>query len=522
MTDNDFERRLERGLRAYADRGTRPFDAVQIARTAAAGGSTRVARERRSGMPAWARALALTALLIVMTVAIAFAGGFIRLPSTVVEPSPSATAVAFSPSPSLTVDPSVTPAPTTSVDPSASPSGSPTLAPSLSPSVGPSLTPSASPPPTPASPSPPPSPSPSPTPIPTPVSGWREVGFPESHRVAVTSVAERAGRFVAVGYINEPFTGGAAWYSDDGRTWSAAAGFDILAGGSVVATDDGFIAVGRSGDNTAMAHSADGITWTRVAAPPELGFVNDIAYENGVTVAVGSNDDFDQAMVWTSEDGQDWTSIAAPDATSELTRVAVRGGDIAVIGDDFTGHGRRLFVRLANSVDWQEHEPFGEDVDGRLLDLATDGGRFVAVGYEDDFDTGQRMGSVRTSVDGTSWTRSNVLGGDDGRGLVFDQVVALPDGRFFAVGGARQFSVAECQPDPCAALDETATGYLSADGITWQAARVIYQRHEDSPPEVGDEVGNDRAVVAGAAGVVIADDWRDGLHVFFGPLGELE
>ena len=78
-----------------------------------------------------------------------------------------------------------------------------------------------------------------------------------------------------------------------------------------------------------------------------------------------------------------------------------------------------------------------------------------------------------------------------------------------------------CVPDGCAQLDETASGWLTADGVSWQPGRQIYDRTEDGPAEVGDEIGRRRAVVAGPAGVVIFDRWGDGLHVFYSPLAEL-
>lgn len=321
--------------------------------------------------------------------------------------------------------------------------------------------------------------------------------------------------YVAVGDSNGQ---GRAWFSYDGQSWTRAldGGF---AGRVVVATDDFFYAIGALGDETRVWRSPDGVEWGLLPASTEpLGLVNDLAYANGVMVAVGTTDDFDAPMVWQSADGMDWVSTQAPDAASELTRVAVRGQDLVVIGDTFMGYGRTLWVKSTHSSEWQAIEVYGEDEDGRLLDLATSRGRVVAVGYV-DADAGDRRPIALSADDLASWTRT-VLPAEDQ--LVFDQVVALPDGRFMAIAGARSYTVGECQPIGCGLIDEIATGWLSADGVAWQPGAQIYQRSEAMPSEIGDEVGEHRAVAAGAGGVVVLDRWFQALHVFWAPLAELD
>jgi hypothetical protein len=156
--------------------------------------------------------------------------------------------------------------------------------------------------------------------------------------------------------------------------------------------------------------------------------------------------------------------------------------------------------------------PFGEDIDGRLLDLATNGGRFVAVGYEDDFDSGQRMATIRSSVDLSTWTRSVA---DNGDTLIFDRVVALPDTSFLAVASVPR--IVDCPADGCV-LDELGQAWLSDDGVSWQLDSQIYERNETGPSEGGDMIEHPRAVAAGSAGVVVFDRWYTAQHVFFAPL----
>jgi len=278
----------------------------------------------------------------------------------------------------------------------------------------------------------------------------------------------------------------------------------------VVAKGGRFYAISSTG----VWRSANGLNWTALTTSPGLGFVNDVTVENGVMIAVGTDDGFDEAMIWTSADGVTWTSIGAPEGTSELTHVAARGGDMVVIGDGLGGHGRKLFFQAAHTNRWQEIDPFGEDQDGRLVDLASNGRGFVAVGYWDDWDSGRRWGVAVSSIDGSNWTRS-IVGDRDG--LVFDQVTVLPGGRYLAIASVRGYAVAECRPSACIFLHEEAFSYLSSDGTSWAEGPQIYVRDEDSPEEIGDMVEHPRAIAAGSRGVVILDDWADGDHVFWAP-----
>ncbi|MDQ3938546.1 MAG: hypothetical protein M3253_07675 [Chloroflexota bacterium] len=517
MSDQEFEKRLEARLRAHAEVGVRPFDAMAIARQAIYGSGHGVIHHARRGMPVWFRSLVLAGLLVALIAAAAVVGGLIKIPG-LIDPSPSPTGIAgltptpfltptIVPSPSLTVNPSPSGTGSPSIDPSVTPSGSPSPSPSVSPTTSPTSSPTFS---------PTASPTPGPTATATPATGWREIGFPGNpSRVRVMDSAYRDGIYVAVGDVIAFEPTGRAWRSTDGVNWTRAldAGF---AGNVVAATDDGFIAIGPLGDETRVWSSVDGSAWTLLPASVDLGFINDLAYGNGVLVAVGTTRDFDAHAVWTSADGVAWTPMAPPEGCCDLTRVALRFGDIVVIGEDFNGHGRRLYVRLDHTSGWQRIDPFGEDVDGRLLDLASNGGRVVAVGYEDDFDTGERMATVRTSVDLTTWTRAVVSNDDQ---LIFDQVVALPDFRFLAIASVPSYIVGECQPDGCMFIEELGQAWLSEDGVAWQLNSQIYERNESLPDELGDEVGHRRAVVVGAAGVVVFDRWFDAHHVFFAPLG---
>src|SRR5687768_6760101 len=129
--DPDFERRLAGQLRRLSDEGLQPFDAMHIAHAAATGSGFRTTRVERTGPPTWFRAMVMAALLVVMLIAVALVGGFIRLPTGVVEPSgspsgtPVGTLTAFSPDPSASLLPPDTPLPTVIIEVTPAPIATP-------------------------------------------------------------------------------------------------------------------------------------------------------------------------------------------------------------------------------------------------------------------------------------------------------------------------------------------------------------------------------------------------------------
>jgi hypothetical protein len=206
--DPGFEHHLEERLRAYAEQAVRPFDAVEIAHNAAMGrGGT--GRPEPKGLmrllPAPVMGILLTAVLLVGLTVTAFAAGWLRLPEPGIVPSPSPTTAAGSPLPTE-------PAPT----------DTPTVEPS--PSPGPTQTP------LPATPTPGATPTAQPTVTPGPatavVGEWRRLtDFPmgDGQFVVVRDVTAGGPGFVAVGLVSDGagnISGGRAWTSTDGQSWS--------------------------------------------------------------------------------------------------------------------------------------------------------------------------------------------------------------------------------------------------------------------------------------------------------------
>jgi alpha-tubulin suppressor-like RCC1 family protein len=174
--DPAFEARLGRQLFDAGSEAVRPFDAVQIARDAAAA-DDRGWRSRLPMLPARWRPVLLFALLAVALIGVGVFGGLIKLPNNNIAPDPSFQP--FSPPPTVvpspgspTQTPNGSPLPST-VPSFVLPSGGPTFpplpteTPSLLPTEQPTVSPTPSPTPTPtpsATVPPPPTPSPTPTP----------------------------------------------------------------------------------------------------------------------------------------------------------------------------------------------------------------------------------------------------------------------------------------------------------------------------------------------------------------------
>jgi len=216
---------------------------------------------------------------------------------------------------------------------------------------------------------------------------------------AMTSVASFSGGFVAGGYRDDPLHDkafGAVWRSTDGLVWQlddagtlfdggrvlgvAARGGTIVAVGTsgdpnygpvgawrwtqatgwqrgtvgpnpsgamraVIATAQGFVAVGLNGQDTGAAAwtSSDGLTWTAVADQPGFHYFtlavriqSVTATADGSLVAGGWRSDPGKgsAVTWTSSDGITWQGPTWEDSFSggQITGVAAIGGTVVAVG----------------------------------------------------------------------------------------------------------------------------------------------------------------------------------------------
>lgn len=150
---------------------------------------------------------------------------------------------------------------------------------------------------------------------------WHEIARPDAGRVFLAAGPKGV---VAVGGLLDGHAG--SWTSADGIAWTAhpdtfgtASGTDTFELTAVIASDDGWLAVGR--EDPACNHdcgltpiralvwtSSDGLAWTRVADQRSLagGAISAVARLGSGFVAVGLVGTI--AAAWTSPDGRTWNA----------------------------------------------------------------------------------------------------------------------------------------------------------------------------------------------------------------------
>jgi hypothetical protein len=274
----------------------------------------------------------------------------------------------------------------------------------------------------------------------------------------VYSVSYGDGKFIA-GWNNNSRMA----YSTDGVTWTAATGSPIRGRIRNIAYGGGkFVAV--TGGSTVF-YSEDGVTWTEGGPPNQYDVpLISIAYGGGKFVLGGHW----WAPMWHSEDGVTWNGMANyifSDKDSAVIGLAYGGGKFIAVGN------KAEMGYSTDGVTWTaiEQSPFGEP---EAVDIAYGSGKFVAVSskYVEADDVWDNK--MAYSADGITWTaiEQSVFGEDDPL-----RSIAYGGGKFVAVG----------------AWDGKMA--YSADGVTWAAV-------EDSPTSnrgiFGIAYGNGRFVVA--------------------------
>jgi hypothetical protein len=196
------------------------------------------------------------------------------------------------------------------------------------------------------------------------------------------------------------------WFSPDGMQWSRS----VLPNGKrafdVVATDTGYVAVGRAEriqgedilDAGAVWTSPDGITWNQIAEDPATfadAYLTAITETDQGLVAVGALAQDTGFGVWTSPDGNTWTKrLVDTSFPGPMILWDVTEGTPGVLAAGDTG----LWLS-PDGVTWQDVA----DPDFRVRSIAPRGDGFVAVGNSCD-DTGCST-ALWTSPDGTTWNR---------------------------------------------------------------------------------------------------------------------
>jgi hypothetical protein len=186
------------------------------------------------------------------------------------------------------------------------------------------------------------------------------------------------------------------WTSPDGASWTRVeddADFADLEIADIAGAGGGYLALGRIGDGqrgtgTSVLRSSDGRRWSRTddAALASGLAVSVVATEDGF-LAVGSDLDEREAMVWASADGEAW-SPAPPEETRTHFGEKIRMTDVLVTGSGYVGVGNYVGVQYGQGTSWLSttgyswsqaplQAAFGQ---GEPESLIAWGGRLVAVG----------------------------------------------------------------------------------------------------------------------------------------------
>lgn len=237
---------------------------------------------------------------------------------------------------------------------------------------------------------------------------------------APSDVAFGQGLFASVGYYGHILT------SPDGTAWT----FRKL-GSSYKAITYGknrFVAVGTG----LPIVSTNGLTWTPASTQPPSGLI-DIAYGNGLFVAVGSN-----GAICTSPDGSIWTSRVS-NTTNTLSGIAYGNGYFVAVG---SGGGN-----VRRSVDGITWTGSGSTSGANTGSITFGNGQFVIAGNT----------SILTTTDGLNpvpKSAPNYIG--------YLNAIRYLNGRFIAVGEKCTIITSTADPMP-----------FSISGVNLQSCDVM-------------------------------------------------
>lgn len=283
---------------------------------------------------------------------------------------------------------------------------------------------------------------------------WQPVPDQESvSGVQFQDIVWTGERFVATAVV---LGGGAAFLdSTDGRHWHLQSNLGPTAfPAGLAAGPRGVVVIGNIGDHPASWASVDGLTWTAQAGVfPGSPTGSDTITASAVVatddgwLAVGHEDpechincglEPVRALVWTSSNGLRWTQVANQAAFKQAgMEVVVRGGPGFVAAGSTNGHAAiwssptgSTWSRVAD--DPMFHARKGVDLSYWMgvQGLASGWGVVVAVGMDGAPGGGDSSVGAWWSVDGRTWARAKVDHALNGQ--VFD-VTGTPSG-FLATG----------------------------------------------------------------------------------------
>ncbi|HEX4815345.1 MAG TPA: hypothetical protein VFV66_21595 [Nonomuraea sp.] len=258
---------------------------------------------------------------------------------------------------------------------------------------------------------------------------WKSMSLGGSGRQRLEDVTHGGRGWLAVGSseTDVALTGPLLVTSGDGETWKKVSPEGGLARPAdhpylgihvVTAGEKGYVLAGEDRDQAGRASAAvwfssDLRKYTRSKKLPQGGSgvrIHDVVATADGFVAVGGSGPSDQerSVVWHSEDGLNWTPrprVAPPDATSAgLRHVTAYQDKLVAIGAALVDGSRRAFAAVSadDGATW-ETAWLPADRSAAVYDLAAAGDGLVAVGWHGV--PGEGDSAAWTSQDGLAWNR---------------------------------------------------------------------------------------------------------------------
>lgn len=242
--------------------------------------------------------------------------------------------------------------------------------------------------------------------------GWRREAPPQ---------AAEMGSVEAVGGIREGFVlfsqpargRTRLWFSSDGSHWEEVATGEVFARATVTDVTEGgpgLVAVGHRASGrsdiedlgpVAVWTSRDGRRWQAVVLPTGTfgmseGSINGVTRGGPGLVAVAV--DVNGGHVFTSRDGLTWMRVKTDRATfAGASPTAVTAHDAGLIAVGATLDLKPLVWRSTDGTTWERSSAESDEAGFTALDLAHNGSRLIAVGFD------AQGGQIWTSSDARSW-----------------------------------------------------------------------------------------------------------------------
>lgn len=182
------------------------------------------------------------------------------------------------------------------------------------------------------------------------------------------------------------------------------------------------------GMGTGIAVSKDGLEWKITAPPPESIYAYDVIKNNGLFIAVGSQERDTGAYniknipaIRTSKDGSTWKTVFAADVS---TRVSAEIRSLATSGKGYVAVGEQHSYTSQDGAKWTANKmPSGIEFEK----VVWSGNKYVAYGHVRNKDGVVVASKLFISADGVKWTEAYKTSG-------YLRDIAAHNGTVVAVG----------------------------------------------------------------------------------------